>query len=550
MDNISNENQLISHEYESDECFSKGICSLNPNLASVHEVILLYLKELSFYLLRLKTLGITNEKIKETVMYAFFNIITNIDYNQDQFHKLISDLYDYIYQSKFLYEKACIERNIEMETHKTYFKYGKNFELSDAIRRGEKYFLKRSFTFSHQQKDFYDILLFLGKSISVKLLELKRLGKDNEDAYYTILSLLDANLSEDSAESRIKEQIEKTIEIYYSLVKQVFYTQIELYGETQPTEVSFSTVPGKAILISGSDFKKLELVLKATEGKEINVYTHGIEMLMAHTFPKFKSHPNLRGHFGTSMESSLIDFASFPGAVLMTKATLHKIEYLYRGHLFTLDPVAAPGIMIIKNNDFEPLIKSALSAKGFSHETKKPPMKVGFNKQEIKQKINQIAEKLKTGEIRHLYIVGLLNVPNMVYKPYFETFFKLMPKDCFVFSLCCPINTKNVFHLDSFYDYSLLYYVIKFLRDELNDLSKINLSSFLTKCDKHTISNLLYLKHIGIKTILMCKCPANILNPSIMQTLQETFDIKEISDPKTDLEYTLNANNGDIKNEQ
>lgn len=546
--NVNSEIKMVSHDYEGDECFAKGICSLNPNLSSIHEIILLYLKELGFYLTRLKKFGITNELIKETVMYAFFNLVTNVDYNQEQFKKIISNLYDYIYQSKFLYEKACSERNIEMEIHKTYFKYSKSFDLSDAIRKGEKYFNKRSHSLSAKQKDFYDILLFLGKSMAIKLLELQRLGKDHEEAYYEILSLLNADISGSFTEESIKIQIKNTIEVYYGLVKQVFYTQKELYGENVPTDVSFSTVPGKAILVSGSDLKKLENVLKATEGTEISVYTHSIEMLMAHTFPKLKSHPNLVGHFGSSMESSLVDFASFPGSILMTKANLQKVEYLYRGRLFTLDPISSPGIVMIKNNNYEPLIKSALSAKGFLHGIKKPSMKVGFDENEINQKIDQVVEKIKAQEIKHLYIVGLLNLPNLVYKTYFEEFFKLMPKECFVFSLCCPINTKNVFHLDSFYDYSLFYKIIKRLTEKMGDIKNIDLSIFLTKCDKHTISNLLYLGYIGIKSLLMSKCPTNVLNPSLMKTLQETFNIREITDSKSDLDYTLRFDKGN-KNE-
>ncbi len=546
MDNLHKEERLITPEIECEECFTRGICSINPNLASVHEVIMLYLKELSFYLVRLKTFGITNEKIKETIIYALFNMITNIEYNQQQFQNLIAELYDYINQSKFLYEKACTERNIEIETHKTYFKYGKNFELTDAIRKGEKYFLKKSYIFSHEQKDYYDILLFLAKSIGLKLMEFKRIGKDHEEAYYTILSLFDTNFPQDFQEEKIKEHIKKIISVYYDLVKQLFYTQNELYGESTPTEVSFSTVPGKAILVSGSDLKKLELVLKAAEGKDINIYTHGIEMLMAHTYPKLKSHPNLKGHFGSSLESTLVDFASFPGAILMTKGTLQKIEYLYRGRLFTLDPVASTGIIGIKNLNFEPLIKSALKAKGFTHTTIKPSMNVGYNFQEISNKIDSIVDKVLKNEIKHLFIIGLLNKPNLAYKQYFENFFNLLPENCYAFSLSVNKNTKNIFHLDSFYDYSLIYKLIKQIKLK-TDIKELNLSMFITTCDKHTISNLLYLKHIGVKNVYMCKCPSSLLNPSLINTLQKTFNIQEISQPQNDLDNILNNKKG--KNE-
>lgn len=525
-----------------DECITKGICSVNPVLSSLNEIILLYLKELAFYLVRLKDFGVTNEQIKETVMYCFFNIITGAEYNQDQFHDVIVKLYDYIYQSKFLYEKFCTEKNIVIEIPKTYFKYSKKFDLTDAIRRGEKYFIKKSHSFTAKQKDLHDILVFLAKSMGIKLLELNKLGKDNQIAYYNILSLLDAITPVDFSEEKIKQRLGETIEIYYDLAKKVFYTQIELYGAIIPSEVSFSPVVGKAILVSGSDFKKLELVLKATEGKEISVYTHGLEMLMAHGFPKFKSHPNLRGHFGLGMDSSLIDFASFPGAILMTKATLQKIEYLYRGRLYTTDPIAPQGVVRIKDDNYEPLIKSALSAKGFVNPLKKPSMTVGYEEKVLIKFIDELFDKIESGKIKHLYIIGLLNIPNMAYYQYFQKFFDLMPKDCYAISLCCPINRENVFHLDAFYDYSYVYRILREINKKV-DINNFPITVFLTRCDKHTISNLLYLRHLGIRQVYMCKCPTNLLNPSLIKTLQETFNIKEISDPKADIEKTLNGVN-------
>lgn len=539
MDNINNENKIISHEnIESDECFAKGICSLNPNVSSVNEIILLYLKELSFYILKLKDFGITNEKLKETVIYAVFNLITNVEYNQEQFHVLISNLYEYISQSKMLYEKTCLEKNIDIEVLKTYFKYTKNFTLTDAKRKGEKYFLKRSSTFNQTQKDFYEIFLFFGKSIGIKIIEMERLGEFNDEAYYGLLSLLNINIPKDISQETLQKDLEKIIEIYYDLVKKIFELKTKLYGKSAPKKVSLSTKAGKAILVSGTDFKKLELVLKATEGTDISVYTHGLEMLMAHSYPKLASHPNLQGHFGSGLESSLIDFAAFPGPILMTKASLQKVEYLYRGRLFTLDPIAPLGVVILKDFNFDHLIKSALEAKGFINATLKEPLEVGFDEKEIENKVDSLLEKMANNEIKHLYIIGLLNAPNLAYKNYFETFLKILPKDCFVLSLCCPINTANVFHLESFYDYSLLYNILNRIQLK-SSIKDLKLSIFLTRCDKHTISNLLYLKHIGINSLYMCKCPSSLINPSIIKTLQETFGIKEITDPHHDMNETL-----------
>lgn len=532
-----NEFQSITHE--SDECLSRGICTVSPTLSSLQEVILLYLKELAFYLLKLKGFGMANEEIKKIVLEALFNVVTNVEYNQENFHEIILQLDTNITQSKALYEKICLEKNVDIESVKTYFKHSKIFSLTEAIKRGEKYFLKKIHSFTPKQKDLFDIMLFLVKSISIKIVEIKRLGKDHNDAYYAVLSILNKmNLSiNEFSEEEAKKEIEQIIKMYYDVARFVFLAQIELYGEIKETEVSFSAQAGKAILVSGSDYKKLELVLKATENTEIGVYTHGMEMLMAHAFPKIHSHPNLKGHFGLGLDTSLVDFASFPGAILMTKGTIQRIEYLYRGRLFTLDPIPSQGVVKLKDDNLEPLIKSALDAPGFTHAQHKPSIKVGFDEQIISNKINEIMDKIAKKEIKHLYIIGLLNYQGL-HKQYFQKFFELMPKDCYAISLCHEISGKNIFHLNSFYDYSLIYKILKEMNEKI-PLNEINMSAFITKCDQHIISNLLYLKHVGIKNVYMCKCPPTLISPPLMETLQETFDIKEFADAKKDLEDTL-----------
>lgn len=533
---MTNDYQTIL--YEPDECLTKGICSVNPTLSSIQEVILLYLRELSFYVLRLRNFEIKNEEIKDLIMETAFGLIINAEYNQDQFHKLISKLYDYITESKSLYQKICTEKNIELETNKSYFKYTKNFNLIDAIKKGEKYFIKKINTFSQHQRDLYDTMLFLVKSIIIKLLELQRLGKDSEDAYYMMLVLFDAMKPGEFSLEETKNKIKTGIEKYYDLIKSVYDTQIELYGQRIVTDVCLSIYQGKALLVSGSDFKKLENVLEAVKGTEINVYTHGLEMLVAHSFPKFRTYPNLKGHFGAGLDSSLIDFASFPGAILMTKVTLQRIEYLYRGRLFSLDPITPPGVIKIEENNYEPLVKASLEAPGFIKEQSKEPIKVGFHNKEVCEKVNDIVDKLLKKEIKHLYIVGLLNAPNLMYKPYFEKLFELIPKDCYAFSLSYPISSDNVFHWEAFYDYALFYKILKQINLKI-PLKEVPLSVFLTRCDKHTIANLLYLKQKGIKDIYLCKCPTSLINPSLIKTLQEVYGVKEISEPQKDLKDTL-----------
>lgn len=532
---MQNEYQTIP--YEVDECLTKGICSVNPTLTSIQEIILLYVKELSFYVLKLKDFDVKNDNIKTDLIEIFFNIVTNVNYNQDQFNNIISKLYNHINQSKALYEKLCVERNVEIETNKLYFKYSKHFELSDAIRKGEKYFLKKSQSFVPKQREYNEIMLFLAKSIVLKIIELNRLEQEFDDAYYVVLSVMNLLKPGEFSEENFQEEVTKTINCYYGIVKTVNQKQNELYGKQEVVNVSFSTVPGKAILVSGSDFRKLQYVLEAVNGMEISVYTHGMEMLLAHSFPKLRAYPNLKGHFGTGLESSLIDFATFPGPILMTQGTLQKVEYLYRGKLFTLDPIPPMGVIKIENDDYSPLIKSSIEAKGFIHGQQKQPMTVGYSETKLFDVVNKVIDKIDKGLIKNIYFIGMLNYLSPQNK-YYEDFLNLLPKDCFTFSLSYKTNKENAFYLDSFYDYSLIFNILKKLEDKYT-LENLNVSILLNKCDKHTISNLLYLKQIGIKHVYTCKCSPTLINPGLMQILQDSYGIKELTHPKENFEETL-----------
>ena len=98
----------------------------------------------------------------------------------------------------------------------------------------------------------------------------------------------------------------------------------ETYGHPVPTKVPLGHKKGKAILLSGHDLKDLEEILKQTEGKGINIYTHG-EMLATHGYPKLKEkYPHFYGQFGTAWQKQQKEFVNFPGAILMTRRQKRK----------------------------------------------------------------------------------------------------------------------------------------------------------------------------------------------------------------------------------
>jgi hydroxylamine reductase len=95
-------------------------------------------------------------------------------------------------------------------------------------------------------------------------------------------------------------------------------------------------VEGKCIVVSGHDLHDLKALLEQTEGKAINVYTHG-EMLPAHSYPGLKKFKHLKGNFGGAWYRQKVEFERFPGAILMTTNCVQDPFPSYAKNLFTTD---------------------------------------------------------------------------------------------------------------------------------------------------------------------------------------------------------------------
>lgn len=522
---------------EYDEIFSKGAYSINPSSSSLQEVILIYLKELAYYILHLQELGAHNEVIKENIIEAILGIITNVDYNQYYFQEIIITLSQDLSQAKALYAGLCAKNNQKPEFLKSYFKHGKIFNIADIIRKGEMYFIKKNTSYTFDQKNLFDLMLFLIKNICIRITKIRSYNKPYEKAYNSILILLNAMNLDDLSIAEAKSIIENASLEYHQLMKELCDAQEEAHGKRESVYISFAPRNGKAILVSGIDMTQLEAVLKATKDRGIDVYTHGLAMLMAHTLANFRKYPNLVGHFGKGSESSLFDFVAFPGAILTTRYLFQKVDYLYRGRLFTTDSHAPKGIIKIKNGDYEPLIQAALASKGFTKKQQKLILKVGFKQKEIEKKVKEIINKMEKNEIRHLYIIGLLKLENG-YKEYFTKFMNLMPKDCYALSLAYDQNEENVLHIDSFYDYLVIYKILEQINEKI-PLNQLKISMFITRCDQYTISNVINFINLGIKDIYLCKCIPTLINPALSLTMRKTFGINEFSTPEEDIARTL-----------
>ena len=100
----------------------------------------------------------------------------------------------------------------------------------------------------------------------------------------------------------------------------------------------------REILVSGhADLQDLNLLLQQTEKTGINVYTHG-EILPAHAYPGLNKVAQFVGNYETAWQKQKIEFASFPGLVVVTSnCILHtRRNYMYR--IYTANEVDLDGV--------------------------------------------------------------------------------------------------------------------------------------------------------------------------------------------------------------
>ena len=74
------------------------------------------------------------------------------------------------------------------------------------------------------------------------------------------------------------------------------------FGTPAPATVPLKVEKGPFIVVTGHDLYDLKLLLEQTEGKGVNVYTHG-EMLPAHGYPELRKFKHLKGNFGTAWQN-------------------------------------------------------------------------------------------------------------------------------------------------------------------------------------------------------------------------------------------------------
>lgn len=323
------------------------------------------------------------------------------------------------------------------------------------------------------------------------------------------------------------------------------------FGIPQPVKVSQNKIEGHAIVVTGHNLYALEELLKQSEGKGINIYTHS-EMLPAHGYPKLKQYAHLKGNIGKSWFDQRRLFERFPGAILATTNCVMPIKGTYADRFFSYDIAGLEGVTKIVDNDFTPLIDKALSLPPANMESDQV-LSTGYHHETVIGIAPEIIDAVKTGKIRRFFVIAGCDAPGSGGE-YYRELATSLPNDTVILTTSCGKFRFNDVDYGTVAGTDIPRYIdlgqcnnsgstVKIamaLADAMGcSIHDLPLSIVLSWFEQKAVAILLGLFSLGIQDIRIGPKPPEFISPGVMEVLVNNFGLKLIGNAQEDMATML-----------
>ena len=400
------------------------------------------------------------------------------------------------------------------------------------------------------------LILFGLKGMAAYAYHALMLGASDETVNQFFLTGL-REIAKDGTVESLLPTVLKVGEVNLTCMAMLDAANTGTYGTPIPVSVPLVVERGPFIVVTGHDLKDLELLLKQTEGKGVNIYTHG-EMLPAHAYPELRKYPQLKGNFGTAWQNQQKEFADIPAPILFTTNCLMPPKKSYADRVFTTEVVAYPGMVHIDDEkDFTPVIEKALELGGYQEDRQftgingGTQVMTGFGHGTILSVADQVIDAVKSGAIRHFFLVAGCDGA----KPgrnYYTDFVKQTPADSIVLTLACgkfrfnDLDLGNIGGLPRIMDmgqcndaYGAIKVAMALAEAFGCEVNELPLSFVLSWYEQKAVCILLTLLHLGIRNIRLGPSLPAFLSPNILNFLVENYGIGPVTTPEEDLKALL-----------
>lgn len=420
----------------------------------------------------------------------------------------------------------------------------------------EEYELSGLWTANEDIRSLKSLILFGLKGMAAYAYHAWVLGYTDEDVNRFFYEGLCA-VGEDWGMDELLPVVMKVGEVNFKCMELLDRANTETYGHPTPTTVPLHVEQGPFIVVTGHDLRDLRILLEQTEGKGINIYTHG-EMLPAHAYPELKKYAHLKGHFGTAWQNQQREFADLPAPILFTTNCLMPPKESYADRVFTTSVVSFPDMKhIAEDKDFTPLIQKALALGGFDTDrvftgiNGGTEVTTGFGHHAVLSVADTVIQAVKAGELKHIFLVGGCDGARAG-RNYYTEFVKQTPSDTAVLTLACgkfrfnDMDLGSIGGLPRIMDmgqcndaYSAIKVAVSLAEAFGCGVNELPLTLVLSWYEQKAVCILLTLLYLGIKNIYLGPTLPAFLSQNVLDFLVQNYEIHPTTSPQQDLAAIL-----------
>ncbi len=532
-------------------CTAHGVCGKDPETAALQDLLVHVTKGISQYAHSARQLNAADAALDQFVVKALFTTVTNVNFDAAAVARQIQEGITLRDRARELYEKACRDAGREPEQLQGPATFAVSSDRSEMVRQGEKVTIEDKLAhFGNDVGGLQELVMYGLKGMAAYADHAAILGVEDDAIYaffHETLDFLARDVSDvDALVARALEVGEKNLRV----MEMLDAANTGRYGHPEPTQVRVTPIQGKCILVSGHDLKDLEALLQQTEGKGINVYTHG-EMLPCHAYPELKKYKHLVGNYGGAWQDQSKEFDAFPGAILMTTNCIQKPRDSYIGRIFTCGLVHWPGATHISDGNFAPVIEAAQAASGFTADEPEQFITVGFGHNAVMGVADKVIEAVKAGKIRRFFLIGGCDGAKSG-RNYYTDLAAAVPDDCVIMTLACG---KYRFNKQDFGDiggiprlldigqcndaYSAIQIAVALAGAFDCGVNDLPLSIVLSWYEQKAVCILLTLLHLNLQGMRIGPSLPAFVGPNVLNVLVDNFGLTPIGDVESDLSAIL-----------
>ncbi len=521
----------------------QGVCGKDETTAQLQDVLIHAAKGVSFF-----THQISGDKTEYNafVLEALFTTVTNVNFDSERIMPFIEKAYELKERAKteFLKNNSIDAKLLTDLLHPINFVY--NSDLNEMAEFGKKVSITaRKFLRGADVAGVEEMALYGLKGLAAYAEHAKVINYTDDKIFADIQEAMYKLCTELTLEELLGLSL-KVGEINLRVMELLDRAHNDTFGHPEPTKVRTTGLKGKAILVSGHDLQDLKELLVQTEGKGINIYTHG-EMLPGLAYPELKKYSHLVGNWGGAWQDQIKEFEEFPGAILMTTNCIQKPKETYKARIFTSGLVAWPGVQHIADKNFAPVIEAALAAPGFQADEPEHYTMTGFAHNAVLGVADKVIDAVKAGQIKHFFLIGGCDGAKSG-RNYYTDFAVKAPQDTVILTLACgkfrfnKLEFGDIGGIPRLLDvgqcndaYSAIKIAVALAEAFGTDVNSLPLSLILSWYEQKAVAILLTLLHLGIKNIRIGPSLPAFIEPNVLQILVDLFNIKPIGEVDADI---------------